>query len=156
MFSGQCLCGSLRFIISGDPIAQVGSALDNPPKLCSQKTDILKALCHCLDCRRISGSYCALNWVVPVDQLVLTSGVPREFSNTADSGASVTSHFCGNCGSTLWRDGPASQGLLYLKAGSINEISEVDARSPVAEIFVKRRAAWVKPIEGAQQKEGLF
>ncbi|KAJ3543279.1 hypothetical protein NM208_g3661 [Fusarium decemcellulare] len=133
--SGSCLCGDIKFTISGDPVAQ--------------------ALCHCLDCRRISGSVCSFNWVVPF-QMLKVEGSPKTYTNTANTGNEVTSHFCGNCGTTIWRDGPASQGLVYLKAGTIDDAALVNARPPVSEIFCKRRIEWVKPVEGAKLKDDLF
>ncbi|KAH7006898.1 Mss4-like protein [Ilyonectria destructans] len=132
--SGRCLCGDITFTISGDPVAQ--------------------ALCHCLDCRRISGSICSFNWVVPAQQLKVV-GNPKEYTNTANSGNAVTSHFCGTCGTTLWRDGPESQGLVYLKAGTLDDVASVNARPPVAEIFTRGRIEWVQPLSGAVQKLAL-
>ncbi|KAI8713782.1 CENP-V/GFA domain-containing protein [Fusarium sp. LHS14.1] len=134
--SGSCLCGDIKYTISGDPVAQ--------------------ALCHCLDCRRISGSLCSFNWVLPSQQLTVVNGTPKTYTNASNTGNAVTSHFCGNCGTTIWRDGPATQGMVYLKAGTIDNNDErVNARAPVAEIFTRRRIEWVHPMEGAQQKADL-
>ncbi|RSL71777.1 hypothetical protein CEP53_001335 [Fusarium sp. AF-6] len=104
IISGSCLCGDIKYTVSGDPVAQ--------------------ALCHCLDCRRISGSLCSFNWVLPSQQLTVVNGTPKTYTNASNTGNNVTSHFCGNCGTTLWRDGPATQGLVYLKAGTIDSDDE--------------------------------
>ncbi|KAM0323635.1 hypothetical protein ACHAQA_008570 [Verticillium albo-atrum] len=133
MTKGQCLCGAIKFTITGDPMAS--------------------ALCHCNDCRKTSGSAFAVNWVVLAHQVAVT-GKPAEYTAPAKSGNPVTNHFCGACGTTLWRDGPATQGMMYVKAGTLEE-DALGATRPVAEIFTKRRAAWVVPVEGAHQKEEM-
>lgn len=57
-----------------------------------------KALCHCSDCRKISGGNYSNNIVVPSQQFKLVSGAPKEITKTADSGKPITSCFCGDCG----------------------------------------------------------
>ena len=63
-----------------------------------------QALCHCVDCRKITGSTYSTNLVVGGEGFT-SSGNPKTFTKTADSGQPITSFFCGNCGSTLWREG---------------------------------------------------
>ncbi|KAM0268874.1 hypothetical protein ACHAQH_009899 [Verticillium albo-atrum] len=88
MTTGQCLCGDIKITITGDPVAA--------------------ALCHFQDCRRTSGSAFGINWVVPGPQLAVSEGTPAEYTAPTKSGNPVTNHFCGRCGTTLWRDGPVS------------------------------------------------
>lgn len=82
-------------------------------------------LCHCLDCRKISGGSYSNNFLVPEENfkvesgmpslplllssippsslpsplppLLLTNppGTPKQISKTADTGKKITSHFCG-------------------------------------------------------------
>lgn len=139
MTTGQCLCGTLKITISGEPVAVVSPRFIGPDTNGSRKrTDrIAQALCHCRDCKRISGSAFGFNWVVLVAQLSVT-GTPKEYTSTANSGNPVTSHFCGNCGTTLWRDGPATQGMTYVKAGMLDGAT-ADGVKPVAEIFTRSR-----------------
>ena len=44
------------------------------------------------------------NLFVGSDALKLESGSPKEYSKKADSGNTITSFFCGDCGTTLWRE----------------------------------------------------
>ena len=76
-------------------------------------------------------------------------------ATTANSGNPVESHFCGRCGTTLWHEGPATQGLAFVKAGVIVQKEAVNELEPVAEIFTKRRANWLGVVEGAHQKEEM-
>lgn len=94
--------------------------------------------------------------MVARDQLAITgeSNI-REYTTKALSGNAVTNHFCSVCGTTLWRDGPATQGVCYLKAGILDDPTKVDERKPAAEIFTTRRISWVQPVEGAFQKREL-
>lgn len=52
-----------------------------------------KALCHCADCRKISGSTYSTNAIFPSTQFKVTQGTPKQHSKTADSGNVITSHF---------------------------------------------------------------
>lgn len=64
---------------------------------------IQKALCHCADCRKISGSAYSTNLFVDVAALNLVAGSPKLYSKPTDAGNTITSYFCGDCGGTLWR-----------------------------------------------------
>lgn len=63
-----------------------------------------KALCHCSDCRKISGGAYSVNLLVPTSALVLESGTPRSYTKDTDEGNRFTSFFCRDCGSTVWRE----------------------------------------------------
>ena len=60
-----------------------------------QHADIYKALCHCADCRKMSGSIYSANVIIPDDGFKITSGKPKTISKKADSGNTITSYFCG-------------------------------------------------------------
>jgi hypothetical protein len=50
-------------------------------------------LCHCKDCRKITGSTYSTNAIYPESAFKLTSGKPKEHSTKADSGNHITSSF---------------------------------------------------------------
>ncbi|KAI0113043.1 Mss4-like protein [Daldinia grandis] len=129
---GGCLCGKIRISTEGEPLN--------------------KMLCHCLDCHKISGSAFSTNVVVPVAGFKVLSGTPKTYFTPGDSGQGITSHFCGDCGSTLWRIGKISDFNPILKAGVIDDPNffNNDAK-PIVELFSHRRADWVKEIPGATQ-----
>jgi hypothetical protein len=56
-------------------------------------SDVLQALCHCLDCRKISGSTYSTNAVFKEDGFKLVSGTPKEHSVTSDANRTITSYF---------------------------------------------------------------
>ena len=72
-FTGGCLCGNVRIVASGRPY-RVG-------------------LCHCLDCRKITGSAYSTNAVYPEDGFKVTKGTPKQHTVKSDSGNEITSYF---------------------------------------------------------------
>ena len=92
MTKGGCLCGAVRFSISGEPVVQL--------------------FCYCTDCRQVSGTDGYAAYVVQRADLSLDEGEPTSYSVTAKSGRTNTRNFCSKCGSRLWADldtGLASQ-----------------------------------------------
>ncbi|KAK7209431.1 hypothetical protein V2G26_016609 [Clonostachys chloroleuca] len=81
---GGCLCGKIRIAYYGEPNAKV--------------------ICHCTDCRKISGSTYGVDLLIPTDRFFVTAGDVRKYQKPADSGRILTSHFCGDCGTTLFRE----------------------------------------------------
>jgi hypothetical protein len=62
-----------------------------------------QALCHCDDCRKISGSLFSYNFLVKEADLEIT-GSPKEVLQTADSGFGKKNYFCGDCGTLSLAD----------------------------------------------------
>ncbi|KAI1373488.1 Mss4-like protein [Hypoxylon crocopeplum] len=129
---GGCFCGKVRFSYEGEPVA--------------------KALCHCLDCRKITGSTYSTNLIVPGAGFKLLSGTPKSITKVADSGNGITSHFCGDCGSTMWRDGKSFGDNKVVKAGTMDDMNALDEAKPIAELFSPLRVGWVSEVAGAAQK----
>jgi hypothetical protein len=70
------------------------------------------------------------------------SGNPKAISKTADSGNTVTSHFCGDCGSTLFRDGASFPGMKVIKVGVMDDYEALNDAKPGAEMFSEHRVGW--------------
>lgn len=71
-FSGGCLCGRVRYVVSGRPF-RVG-------------------LCHCLDCRKHHGALFHASAIFP-DSAVSITGETRDYAGR---------YFCPNCGSSVF------------------------------------------------------
>ncbi|KAI1366857.1 Mss4-like protein [Xylaria arbuscula] len=132
MQEGGCFCGKVRYAIEGEPIG--------------------KALCHCLDCRKITGSTYSTNLIVAGPNFKLLSGSPKSIGKKADSGREIVSHFCGDCGSTLYRDGESFGDGKVVKVGTLDDISALDDAEPKIELFASHRVKWVAEVPGAAQK----
>ncbi|HEY2107510.1 MAG TPA: GFA family protein, partial [Candidatus Binataceae bacterium] len=77
VFEGGCLCGSVRYRVSGNPLTS--------------------GICHCRTCRR-TGAAPMLPFVTfPFDRFDFTQGKPVDFH----SSPLVTRSFCGRCGTPL-------------------------------------------------------
>ncbi|SMQ45050.1 unnamed protein product [Zymoseptoria tritici ST99CH_1A5] len=136
MSEGGCFCGAVRIKSTGD--VQV------------------KALCHCADCKKITGSTYSTNIVVPGDGFSVTQGTPKTYAKKADSGSEITSYFCGDCGTTLFRSTPSFGDAKIIKVGVMDNAEKAFADAkPAVELFAKDRVSWVGAAEGAEQKQAM-
>lgn len=85
------------------------------------------------------------------DGFSVTKGTPKQFAKKADSGKTITSFFCGDCGCTLWRESETYAGTKIVKYGTMDGALE-DAK-PLVELFVSNRVSWLTPVAGAEQNE---
>lgn len=58
------------------------------------------SVCHCLDCKKRSGSAFAVQARWPAEQ-VTVEGRSKSWSKVADSGNRISFHFCPDCGSDV-------------------------------------------------------
>jgi len=93
--------------------------------------------------------------IIKEDDFKVLSGNPKPISKTANSGNTITSYFCGDCGSTMWRDGPGFQGLKVIKAGTLDDVDALAKAKPTVELFTPTRVDWVDKIPGAIQKQTM-
>ena len=165
MPEGGCFCNKVRYSFTGEPAMKVLSSSHSPNSKPHSKSShyfvypranphpsSLQALCHCRDCHKISGSTYSTNLAVPEDGFKILTGSPKSISKTADSGNEITSYFCGDCGSTMWRDGASFPGLKIVKAGTLDEVDQLEGAKPGVELFEPRRVGWVQAIPGTEGK----
>lgn len=117
--TGGCLCGHIQFEISDQP----GPA----------------GYCHCTDCRRVTGSAFNISLPVNVAALRISSGAPKSYTTTADSGAELTRYFCPDCGSPLYTASPRHADVVYVKAGVLDDPTLV---RPDHQSWVRSRVPW--------------
>ncbi|WP_430448180.1 GFA family protein [Rhodophyticola sp.] len=128
--TGQCLCGAVKFSISGEFESFF--------------------LCHCARCRKDSGSAHSANLFSTTAKVNWVS----DHSNITTfrlSGSRHIKSFCNNCGSAL----PVFQvdlGLLVVPAGSLD--SRIDIR-PNAHICFSSRADWDSDLASIERIDGL-
>lgn len=112
-----------------------------------------KALCHCADCRKISGGNYSNNFLVPSENFKVVEGTPKKISKIADTGKEITSNFCGDCGTTLFRYGDTFggiDGMRVIKAGILDDVEIINNTKPGAELFAPERIAWVSQVAGEE------
>ena len=114
---------------------------------------VCKFRCHCVDERRLSGNGFSNNLLMSTDDLKILSGAMKTNSRKADSGNTITTHFCGDCGSLLYRTSDGYPGTIVVKAGCIDDDGKTNAGYvPEVEIFTRSRVSWMAPVEGARQE----
>lgn|SRR5690606_11228547 len=119
-YNGQCLCGAIRYQLSGAPVAV--------------------ALCHCNDCRRSAGAP-AVAWAMfPEQALVVTQGQPKTINS---SGAAMRS-FCPDCGTGLfYRNAENLPGIVDVQSATLDD---PDALPPSIQIQVAERLQWMQHV----------
>jgi hypothetical protein len=116
---GGCLCGEARYEVTGEPL-RVG-------------------ICHCLDCRKESGSAFACYAIYPADALSY-QGEIRTYQGRS---------FCPLCGGRLFT---ITTEEAEIRFGSLEEAPTNLA--PSYELWVRRRERWLDPLPGAEQFDG--
>lgn len=101
---------------------------------------------------QITGSTYSTNIIVP--GVEVTKGSPKKWTKTADSGNPITSVLCGECGSTLYREGPTFGDAKVIKVGILDG-NALEEASPGVELYTKDRISWVSAVNGAGQKVGM-
>ncbi|MEE2692346.1 MAG: GFA family protein [Pseudomonadota bacterium] len=119
-FAGGCLCGKVRYECAGAPQ--------------------LSAHCHCVDCRKTSGTGHATHSVVPQNALRV-QGALKAYDHPADSGNIVTRNFCPDCGSPIYSTNSAMPGMAFIRASSLDD---PEVAKPAMAVYASRAASWDK------------
>ena len=125
-FKGGCLCGAVRFEATGRPY-RVG-------------------VCHCLDCRKHTGSLFHVLAMFPQDA-VKVEGQTGEFHHR---------HFCPACGSSVFA---CHDDEIEVAVGALDEIDQL---APTYELWTVRREGWLpgfpfhRHYERNRESEGRF
>lgn len=117
-------------------------------------------VCSCSDCRKITASMFASNFVVTDDQLVHVRGQEKltEYSqnHTIGSGHTMTNHFCSVCGSLMYRVGGRFPGSRVLRIGTVDDFNLAETKlRPTIEQYVKDRVSWFKGVDGAKKADAM-
>ena len=116
--TGGCLCGRVRYTLTGDPA--------------------FSGLCHCRNCQRYTGSSFEAVAAYPASA-VSVQGELKTYTDTGDSGKSVFRRFCPNCGSGVLAEAEVMQGIIMVLVGTLDDPS---AFQPAMEIFCDSAQPW--------------
>ncbi|MFN3511453.1 MAG: GFA family protein [Phenylobacterium sp.] len=122
-FSGGCLCGKVRYTCEGEPL--------------------MGGHCHCVDCRKSSGSGHCSHLVVPADSVKI-EGAVATYVSPADSGNLVSRAFCPTCGAPVYSTNAAMPGQIFLRASSLDD---PEVFTPTMVVYASRAPSWDR-IEG--------
>ena len=131
MPTASCLCGDVRLTTSGDPYRT--------------------GICHCLDCRKHSGSLFGVFAIFPADAVTI-DGTTHEY---------VGRHFCPRCGSSVFgRSGDEVEVSLGALDAPDQQPHGRHAPSmaerlltPTYELWTVRRERWLPEFGGLRRYE---
>jgi hypothetical protein len=122
--SGRCNCGSVRIEALGEPM-RVG-------------------LCHCMTCRKETGSAFMAFAVWDRNQVMVT-GVTKSWIQTTDH-----RHFCPACGSSLFA-AHDNDTEIEVRIGCLDRAPTT--LTPEYELWTARRERWISPVTDAAQHQ---
>jgi len=127
--TGGCLCGAVRYEVRG-PLRPV-------------------VMCHCSQCRRVTGHVMAATGARHIDFRLLSEGKLGWF----DSSAEARRGFCTQCGSTLFWQG-AGRDYVSIAAGTLDDSSGLQI---ACHIFTADKGGYYEIADSAPQvKDGRF
>lgn len=116
MRTGGCICGQVSYRLEGEPS--------------------LVGLCHCLTCRKESGSMFSTYATWPI----------AAFSYSGEIRTLEGRSFCPECGARLFNLNPDH---VEIRVGSLDEAPT--GLKPMREGWVKRREHWLSALPGVPQ-----
>ena len=117
MLEGGCLCGGVRFRITG----KLGPA----------------GYCHCKECQRASGSAFASNAPVRIGYFAFSAGA--ELVTEYESSPGKFRAFCRRCGSPVYSRRDSEPELRRIRLGTLDADPE---RRPLVHVWVSEKAPW--------------
>jgi len=120
-FEGGCLCGAVRYRLSGNPL--------------------VSGICHCLTCRRACAAPMLPFITFFVDHFELSRGKPLEFRSSPQ----VTRSFCGDCGTPLTYRNDGHGDEIDVMTCSLDDPAVFP---PSHHIWVSHKLGWVQLLDG--------
>lgn len=119
--TASCRCGQLKATVTGDPVRI--------------------SVCHCLNCKKRSGSAFAAQARWPEERVTI-EGRSKSFSKTADSGNEATFRFCPDCGSDVsYIINGKFDGLVAIPVGAFDDPFFL---TPEYSVWEERKHHWVE------------
>jgi len=125
--TGRCLCGKIKYELKGDTA--------NP---------LYKTVCHCVNCRRATGTAFLTASICPAGGLNITEGAEYQktyIDNDVDSGTHLKRIFCSGCGTGLFAITPLRDDIISVLAGTLDDFG---SWKPDTEQWTDFRAAFLE------------
>lgn len=116
--TGSCLCGSVRYEISADPI--------------------VTRTCWCRLCQKIGAGSATVNVCFPSDSAKI-EGALADYSCIADSGAVMHRRFCPSCGTHMFSEAEARPQFIFVRAGTLDD---PEIARPAMTIWTSEAPSW--------------
>jgi hypothetical protein len=115
----SCSCGQLHLTIQGEPVRI--------------------SMCHCLECQRRTGAVLSNQARFPREQITF-AGTATAWRRTAESGNTLTFHFCPTCGSTVYWENEGFPGVVAVAIGSL---ADPNFPAPTIAVWEESRHHWI-------------
>jgi hypothetical protein len=129
MLRGSCLCGAVRYEISGAPRAMYH--------------------CHCGTCRKANGAAAATNMIVAHADFRLVSGAERLAAY--ESSPRKRRYFCASCGAPIYSHADASDDIVSVRCGTLDDDPPL---RPALHLHVASKAPWDEIADDLPQLPG--
>lgn len=130
MIKGSCLCGKVKFEISGDPFSL--------------------SYCHCSRCRKAAGVFSAV-LIGKADDLRVTRGQDQIAKIPPGSEWKLERCFCKECGTSL---GDMATGDVYVVA--VSALDDDPGIRPTVHIHTGSKPNWYEIIDDLKKFEGDY
>ncbi|MBV1879197.1 MAG: GFA family protein [Pseudomonadales bacterium] len=107
-------------------------------------------VCHCTDCQQFSGSAFRVRTVIPSANFKITSGSPRTYSKTSETGTERIMHFCEFCGTHLFGSGTDITTGISLSTTTATQKNEI---MPMAQVWCQSKLPWIEALGSLRQIE---
>lgn len=114
----SCRCGALKAYCRGEPVRV--------------------SVCHCLACKRHTGSAFSYNATYPAER-VDTHGPSASFTSVGDEGRWARFSFCPGCGSTVFYEIEMRPGMISVPVGGF---ANPDFPAPRFSVYEERKHGW--------------
>ncbi|KAK5108542.1 hypothetical protein LTR62_008199 [Meristemomyces frigidus] len=116
-------------------------------------------ICNCTDCRKITASMFASNFIVKDKAITHLKGEDKltryAQSATIATGNTMENSFCSVCGTLMYRRSTGFPGVSIMRIGTVDDFKLHETKlKPKIEQFTKDRVAWFHGGEGVKQVEG--
>jgi hypothetical protein len=118
MITGGCLCGAVRYEVTGEPVAS--------------------RICWCKLCQKLGAGSGTVNVVFNSDDVHI-AGTLTTYTNTADSGTPMTRGFCPVCGTPVTSQAETRKHQIILRAGTLDDPEVV---KPGMTIWTAEAPSW--------------
>jgi hypothetical protein len=125
---GACHCGYISYVAEVDP-EKVG-------------------ICHCTDCQTLSGTAYRVSVRATKEAFRLTSGQPKIYVKTAESGAKRAQAFCPECGTPIYSAAETDPQVFNIRVGTARQRAEL---RPKAQGWCRSARDWVTDLRPIPQ-----
>ena len=119
--SGSCQCGHVTYEVTEQPVAT--------------------AVCHCIDCQKLSAGAFSLTMYLKRSGFRLLSGDLKSWERPTHSGGVAVCWFCPDCGNRIYHENPGIPEFIRLKPGTLDDTSVL---RPQVSVWTCRRQPWLE------------